>query len=546
MSFVRERLLPYSVIIGFALACHGMLLLNDGTYWDDWVLLAQLDGGTWADQYRWNSEMGLPILAYLFWGLKLAGILGFHRVLAFSLIFISGILVYEIARRLARPGQGAALLIALFAVAYPGNQSTVLLSTFQYHFFYAMFLAATLLLLVAENPGFQIGRSACYGGAWLLFFVSFSMNSLLAFYFPVAGLCFLQVKRERAISFPAWLRTLAGGRAVFLVMPFIYWALKTVFFPAHGAYRNYNLIHLGAEPLRYATRSLVENAIYAQMRDALTGLSTHPALWAAALMVLGVVVWRDRRWSEGAMPEQIDSGGAVWEWLCFGLVLLACGIFPYAAVSAIPTRTGWDTRHAMLVALPMAILLTGGLRLLWGKGTLPRRLIAAAAGGSLLLAFSVSTNAFYMGWQARAVKDRAIIATLAAHEDWRPYSVYWIDDRYPLGGEPYYSFYEWSSLFKKVWGGETRIGLRVQDPQSLAGMRPYYNHRYNLAEFNSDGPQILLCITRGSLQLPEKSLVREYFWYRFFQPDRLRDFLGGVVAIERGSPASNEARPRSP
>ena len=92
-----KHLPPYFLIAAVALLCHGLLLLNDGTYWDDWLLKSYLVESNWDALHDMATEMGLPILAHFFWTLTLTGLLGFYKFIAFLSILFSAFLVYRLA-----------------------------------------------------------------------------------------------------------------------------------------------------------------------------------------------------------------------------------------------------------------------------------------------------------------------------------------------------------------------------------------------------------------------------------------------------------------
>ena len=130
------------------------------------------------------------------------------------------------------------------------------------------------------------------------------------------------------------------------------------------------------------------------------------------------------------------------------------------------------------------------------------------------------------------------MANLATLDNAQGISVFWVDDHFPAGGERgtgAYRFYEWSSIFKTVWGDESRIGfdqgLRAIEP--LVVDQRYFNERYNLADFDPAGCQAMLTIRRGPLVYSDAGLSARYLFYRFFRSEgRLAKFLSGVTDVQ--------------
>lgn len=541
-----RRLWPYLAIVLAALLGHGLLLFNDGTYWDDWLMKSQLATGTWSAQYDWAAQMGLPVFAYFFWGLKLAGLLGNYKAVAFLSLFTSAILVYKICLRFAWVNRIEALGIALLSLVYPAYQTTVALSTLQYEVFYCLFLIAAWLLLRSEQTaGPKWPALAMRLTTLLLFFLAFNVNSLLVFYFPFLLLVFLSIRQARGLSWSEAVKTLPLRRLDFILLPFAYWGSKKVFFPTHGLYAHYNAIDLSLTPLTNRILASIKIAGYAQTEAAIAHLSGQPILWililAATFSIYSKYIKLAPSTSLTHFAVMRESGKTKW-FVLFGLLLLLSAVFPYSAVGDIPTLSGWNSRHALLVGLPMAVLIVAALRLVWvgglyrEPGRFDRRMISFLIGISLLTAFALSTIDYYVGWQVRAIKDRAIMSDLAETPILKKFSVFWIDDQFPAGGERLYRFYEWSSMFKRIWGGESRIGLQIQgygnNPAILPSLGKFYTKHYNLSDFDPSGCQVGMTITRGPLHYSDGELVRRYFEYRYFDRQELPDFLHGVVHLD--------------
>lgn len=539
-------LLPYFWIGLVALLGHGLLPLNDGIYFDDRVLQPMLAEGNWSELQSWFSQMGLPVSGYLYWGVKQVGLFGYYRATAFFLIFFSAVLIYKICLRLGWLNRHEALGIALLSLVYPAYQAAVVLCHLHYEFFYCMFMLAAWLLLRAEQMGGQKGPSLLSRlPPLLLFFLAFNLNSLLVYYFSFLLLLFLHLKQARQLSWTAAARTLLLRRADFILLPFIYWIGKKLLFSTHGLYENYNALNLSPASIASHIWDFIKTAGYAQMEASITLLMGHPVLWIVTMVVIYLAYSRFLRNKTSALPPthiQIEHESHKTKWIfLYGVVLLLSGVFAYSAVGLSPSSSGMNTRHAILIGLPIAILIVAALRPLWinglyhEPGNFDARLASILIGGSLLVAFTLSTINQYADWQVRAIKDRAVLTVLAETPVMKKFSVFWIDDQFPAGGERLYRFYEWSAMFKEIWGGESRIGLQIQgygsDPAILSGLTPFYNERYNLSQFDPSGCQVKIDITRGTLQYSNAELVRKYFELRFFNKTGLADFLHKAIHL---------------
>ncbi len=548
-----NHLSPYFLIAAAALLCHGLLLLNDGTYFDDWLLQSMLTEDRWDDLYNWSSQMGLPISAYFWWGVKLGG--GHYKAVAFLCKLFSAVLIYKICLRLIWVNRYEALGIALLSLAYPAYQTAVIFGDLRYEFCYFLFLLAAWLLLRSAPTNSSRGPGVLSRlVSLLLFFLAFNLNSLLVFYYSFLLLLFFHLKQAHSLSWSATAKTLLPRYLDFILLPFVYWTGKKVLFPTHGLYEGYNALNLNVDSVVVHLFAFSKTAGYAQVDASVSRLLEHPLIWLLAMIGTYLAYFTIRKSNDAAISTEHEvvahkPPNSIWL-LLFGVLMLVSGVFAYAAVGLSPALSGWNTRHTVLVALPMALLIVAALRPIWvsrlndRQGGIDRRLISILIGCSLLTAFSLSTITYYIGWQARAVKDRAIMTDLLDANVLRKFSVFWIDDQYPLGGERLYRFYEWSSMFKKTWGGESRIGLQIQgyNGAALTGLKQYYIKLYNLSEFDPSGCQAGLTITRGVLQYSESELAWQYLLHRFIKQDQLVDFLHKVVHIDVQFPREIDVR----
>jgi hypothetical protein len=162
---------------------------------------------------------------------------------------------------------------------------------------------------------------------------------------------------------------------------------------------------------------------------------------------------------------------------------------------------------------------------------------------ALLLAFTLCSIGNYFSWQARWVKDQSIMENLSTLENTDNVSVFWVDDQFQVGGEETYEFYEWSSIFKSVWGDESHIGLdqRAYTPDFLTQGLRYFNDRYNLSDFDPAGCQAILTIYPGPDSSSSAGMSMRYLFYKFFRKDGLGQFLHRITDVQVQPISTTEA-----
>ena len=516
-----------AIIVLCAVVAHGLLLLNDGVYWDGWLIYWMLRERNWADLLYTFAQAGSPVTACGHWlmGSFPNAVFG-YRMVAFVCIVLQGNLIYRIALRTNLLVPLGALCIAMFSVLYPAFQVGFELINLPYSVCLVLFLCGVWLALKPEQRCSIARRAIMISGACASFFVSFTVNSLLVFYFGFLLLLRVVWRREGE-RVHAEARQFIVSEWHFVVLPFVYWIGKKLLFPAHGLYAGYNTFVLSAKPILSSLATFFENAVFGQVNEVVFNVLKHPAAWGVVLIA---VLWGYDAFKIESKQFLSDRRKAGWL-LTFGLLLLLLAMVPYALVGKSPAPYGWTTRHALLVGLPMGITVTAAIGLVFTReGVLSRPgwvLLAV-----LFLGFSRLTVANYVEWQERWIKDRSIMVNLSRLPDAANYSVYWVDDQFPQFQESY-RFYEWSSIFKAVWGGESRIGLdrRAYAADFLQNEQKYFTSLYSLRDFNPSGRQASLTIKRA-LGMNKWELCGRYYFYKFGDPKKLNQFLTWMTDVE--------------
>jgi len=527
---LRKPTYHYIAIVIYALVTHGFLLLNDGVYWDGWLIYTSLVEKSWHNIHSIFFEPGAPITAYFHWAMGyLPAMIFSYKLVAFLSITLFGILVYSICNELRLLSRIESLFIALLSVSYPAFQASIELATIPYLAYYCLFLLACFLALRSEKAhGFP--HYCLRVGSLALWALSFTINSLLVFYYGFLLVLILHARYSRGISLKHVFTRFLPRRLDYVLLPLLYWVVARGFFPPHGIYSDYNQLSFSPWVMTAVYNAFVNNAVYAQLSNALKNLLNYPVF---VLLILLGLLWACSTPLSGSI-RFLDKKVKSYALLLFGFVLLALAIFPYAVVDKAPSAQGWETRHALLVALPVAIILVAITRLALGDKTGSISRLGLFFLTILLLAFTLSSINNYLSWQARWVKDQSIMENLSTLENTENVSVFWVDDQFQVGGEETYRFYEWSSIFKSVWGDESRIGLdqRAYTPDFLTQGLRYFNDRYNLSDFDPAGCQAILTIRRGPDSSSNAGMSMRYLFCKFFCKDSLAHFLHGVTDLQ--------------
>ena len=519
----------YVIIVASGLLIHGLLLLNDGVYWDGWLIYDIFLEKDWNDYYLWASELGdLPVMTYFYRFLVwiFPGVIFGYKLVAFLSITFSALFVYMICNELRLTNRKENLFIALLSLSYPAFQVSVELSVNTYLVCYCLFLLACLLAIKSEGEN-GISHYFLHFCSFAFFILSFRTNSLLVFYFAFFLILILHIQRKLSLlSVKDVFTKVVPRRLDYFLLPFVYWIIVKAAFPSHGEYSSYHQIDFSPLRIIYIYIRFARNAVYTQLNDSFLSLINMPVLCLLGLLAAYCVYLTFSLNDKVFFERKLKP----YSLLFFGFMLLLLGVFAYAAVGEAASSHGWNTRHALLIALPMGIIIVSFGRILFSN----KRGAISKIGFSflviLVMAFTLSTIKYYISWQARWVKDRSIIANLSDLKKKEDVSVFWINDQFPLGGENSYRYYEWSTIFKTVWGDESHIG---SDPiiHSAGFPQRICTKRYNLSDFDPDGRQATLTIRKGILHT-ELGLAGRYLYYKYFRKNKLSKFLSGLTDIE--------------
>ncbi len=499
-----------------------MLLLNDGIYWDDWLIYPQLHRGDWQSIDALVREVGITPFnaAFLDSFAYLPGGVFTVKLAVFALIVAIACLAYLIARE-AGLGRLEAWLVSALAMVFPGFQDWVLLVTAAYVFDLAVFLLATFLLLHAEGAA-PVARRALRLAAAIAFVLSFGLNSLLTLYY--GALLLLLLVLLRSISVRELVRTRWMYGLALVVLPVLYWEVRQGLFQPSSLYVGYNAIVTNTSVVKADYEMFIRHGISDQFGQAL-GVALRPWAWPlfGALIVGLALAWR-RVGEHVNVSRRPALAGAVLGVLALGLAML-----PYTAVGKYPSVHGWDTRHDLLVGLPLMLLVVLGVRLALPSGR--AAWVGIALLGTVGVALSATGIEDYSALQSRWATDQAVMAQLHNDAGAGRYSVYWVHDETP-GLEDFYRFYEWSAMLGDVYGGQTRVGLdtRKYTPEFLGHTEFFIDH-YDLAGFDPHGCQADLTIAPGPVAAGSGQNALMYTFYRLIEPDQLTSYLDRLVTV---------------
>lgn len=545
----------YLSVALFVAAVHILLPTNTMVFWDDWLWTTATFEGDYATMFAVGLERGNPLDGPLYWLMHspLGSFLGgelydyaqSHKIVVFVMIILIAILTCRAAILTGFVTPLGAVLIAIFSYAYPAYQTLV--TSNMNNAYLLLFMIAVNIYLAHLYPRWiakDFGRSYWILSAITLsaFFISFVFGGLMFYFLIFLILVYFMYARSegaellKAISFSR-VFIFSKIHILYILLPIAHWTVKEVFFPRHGEYSStYKLILTWESIFDRSISSFWENGIVYHFTHAMNTIIDSPLLSLIIVAVFAAIYFRYG--SNKNFLTVSESQKRSYGLLLFGLMALVLTVLPYSLIGQYMHFKGWWTRQGFLFCLPVGIIVLGIADLLLSKSSRFFKSVGIGCLAILITVFAIERFYSYLDWQARAIKDEAIIHNLQ-QKDWsEKYTFFIIDDQYPLGGQATYADYEWSSIFKYGFGeeafyGQDKMYNRIGEAVSAFRDMPLaLRDRYNVTDINVEGCHAHLTVKRGVDKPGRIELTLRYLYYKWRHTDALPGLLERLVDFD--------------
>lgn len=341
MKIAFQNLCNKELALLFILYClgqSGILMISGARFWDDWPFFV----GDLGFIFKYSKEMGH---VFGFSQIMLASVNGFgvyfHKALVFILFFLTAFFLNDILKKYDRHlDKNTRYLILLFFLLFPFNMARILLATYTYSLSYFLFFFAWYLL--RKNKVFS----------FILFFVSFSLNSLLVFFLiPILDIFYSEGGFSSLRNFLFCIRKYI----FFLLLPISYFFIKTYFYKPFGAYEGYNT-NFSFNTLFDSIPPFINNLLHVPMR----GKSTET--YTLALIISPIVIFILNKFKFNLIHKKNNINRIL---IFLGLFFSFLASFPYLILGHIHNFETWNSRHQILMPLGFSLFLTGLLNSPW-------------------------------------------------------------------------------------------------------------------------------------------------------------------------------------
>lgn len=477
----------FIVVILYSLS-NFLMLLNNGIYWDDWVLY-NVDPGITIDRF---IQAGGPLTGSIHvFLLSFDSGIFLYRGLTFVFFLIAALFLIGILRNITEVGDTSRLIIVLIFALLPFNTAKITLICFPYALCNMLFFFGFWVLtrfLVNKNNILRLVTL-------VLFFFSFFTHSFLAFYF-IIFLYIAYIEKEIPHDIKS-IFTFGRKYLDFILLPFIFFGLKNIFFRPYGLYTDYNKFSLGIiNPCIWIKSFFM--TFYNGIIEIIPSTGFQIALFSLLFILLVYYFYKNKYDFENFNEYNLIF------FIC-GCLIYLLAIFPYIMVGKVPgVIESWNSRDLLLVPLGSAFLLYFGTQ--GAFNYVKARNIVRIMFYSLLIAlFIVSGIALNINFQKDNYKQQSIIENMKINSAIQEYTTFiFIDNslEYNAFGDYPRRFYEYTGMMKVAFNNENRFGSDIKGfSGDVDNYRIYLNSYYNMGNYTIAEPQYYIYIEKGEYPL---------------------------------------------
>lgn len=459
MNFLSNRDYRKEIIILFLvlLFTNSLFLVNTGLYWDDWVSLDYL--GTPASAGR------MKILSFLDYYKFRPSII---RWLLFFSDFFSGLFLYLIFKN-DNKISSFAIYLTLIILTIPIYFARYTFCCSDYYFSLLYFYAASFFYIKLQDNNTTIYKNILYNCLSIFLFIkSFQTASLFVFYIvPFVysyykregeeGFCFSKTSLHKITNY-------IKENFIFLILPFVMYIIKKIFFTPDIIYVNYytiSKINILKSPLLYL--------------DSLTNILQDlykmniEILYKSIFLILIIYIILRSVYSDNIVKakKNIMNLSAI-KLLFISMLMGFFSTFAYSSLGFVGNIFSWESRHLLLLGIPLSLfILAFGIAISYcrfGINTIKLRMFLA------IIIVIFSTDTFYIGYNMykENIKEDFLILHFKDSDVIKNNQVFEINE---INGNNFFKdltrFYDFSGYAYKAYGTRNHLIVSKEDVSQI-------------------------------------------------------------------------------
>lgn len=416
----------------------GLILVVSGLWFDDWCIINLSDAGL----KQWSLEMGkpefYPIVSFIIMMpnivYKLIIFVGYYIVMVSFFIIVKSCFSLEIED---------AYWLTLIYLCVPVNDCRIERLGLPYTLGLTLFFIAFCFLVCKYdelNIRYRIISLA-------LFFFSYILNSMLVF----MGLVWIFIiVKEKCLKGVV-------KKVDYFVLPFVYFFIDGVFFPAQGVYTGYNGVSIKGTLRALVDTIKKEGDVSSQIISIFSeSVVSFPMLIIIAFVLLCILkILEENKKHITVANDGSESVSKEILKLIFGMIVLFAGLFPYVVVRNTITISGFNSRNTILVPFGFALVIHSIFKVALRNNSLKICVYY------MFLVSAVHFFIVYTSYQSSYYIDKGLQIHLANHPE--------IKELKNIGviSEEGRSWYEYNGIFEEVYGDDNRFVENMNDSKTL-------------------------------------------------------------------------------
>lgn len=530
---------PYMFFVVVGLLAHGLMLFNDGSYGDGWVVEYYIQTGNWAQLQEWYDFMGRP---WFYWVFRAIGNVpkNIFDGIIFVHILILASFLYILMNRYTPLNGSQSLLISLIVLVWPFYHVAVNVAYVPQFFWATFFIVGWVFYFY----NYEKHRSLVFAFlSCLMIFISLFYESFMVYHFIFLGVfyCFIYDCWGKNI-----LLSLKENSKKFIldywilgIMPFVALGVTKIIFKPLGVDASYNSIKFSFKLIetwvKYVIHILIDPFKALYVVGPKIWFILIPAIILAAFFVL----------KKKSDEFSSDGGENHVRFICLGLLIIIIVGFPFAAVGKYPDIFAVRARHGFYAAIGYGFLMMGMVVYFFRKKRWLRSKWKNLIFCQIIVCFIVINIGFYASWQGRWAKYLSISANLTQTSPLDNVNIYFLRDESPTVLKPNYEYNDFTLILNKAWGGERFLGVtpffkrnRQDSVVVQEAIKIWHTKLWqgNVAagNFKSEG-----CV--GEVAIKPKFNKNEietgflYLYYKLFQSEKLDSFVLNLVTVDMRS-----------
>ncbi|MFW2352991.1 hypothetical protein [Aliarcobacter butzleri] len=354
MNFLESNKKVFWILFSIYFIVNIPFLLNyNGIYWDDWVIVDQ-DLETLNAMFTQAVGSAGYITSYLhYFMINYLGVFS-YRILTFVLLFLSGWFVFKILNTVVLFSRKDAIFLIIFFLLAPLYNGKIALINFPYTLFSFIFFLAFYLL--SNAYGNLVIRKRIF--ILSLFFISFLVNSILVFYAIVLIYIFYvnySLNKNIFKNIIYFIKT----NIDFILLPIIFYIIKSVWFKPFGTYESYNQINL----MNATTFEIYERLFLLNILEPIiSALKPFTYFFIALFFIIILYTILVKKINDEVVVNKSNNILFI-----FGIFIFLLATFPYIVVGKVPNSNDWESRFQVLIPLGFSFILYYGINFIFRK-----------------------------------------------------------------------------------------------------------------------------------------------------------------------------------